>query len=460
MGVNIALDGPSGAGKSTIAKMLSEKMGYIYVNTGELYRAIALYMIRAGVDIQNDGQVEENLPQVEVGIEYSDGLQHVILCGEDVTSLLHTPEVSMGASRVSAIPAVRSFLLDMQREFAKKYDTVMDGRDIGTVVLPDCDVKIFLTASAEERANRRFKELQEAGDSSTYEQVLADINQRDYNDTHREIAPLKKADDAVEIDTTNYDLQQSVMIISDTVKKVLEEKQSKQESKTPRRRDTIDFSDVRPVTDPKKVNPIRLFFFGIVRRIIYIIYKIKFKMVYEGLENLPKTGSNIIASNHRSYRDPVFAALRLHVPCSFMAKEELFKGNVLFAWLIRFLGAFPVARGSGDMTVIKEAVARLEMGRNLVIYPEGTRSKDGKLGRGKTGVALIASLAQVPVIPMAISFKGEKLRFREKVIISFGKPIQPEELKLTSSDIRELKAIRGKIMNSIAVMVDENVNKL
>ena len=128
-----------------------------------------------------------------------------------------------------------------------------------------------------------------------------------------------------------------------------------------------------------------------------------------------------------------------------------------------YVGRKPVDIGFevlGDMTVIKEAVARLEMGRNLVIYPEGTRSKDGKLGRGKTGVALIASLAQVPVIPMAISFKGEKLRFREKVIISFGKPIQPEELKLTSSDIRELKAIREKIMNSIAVMVDENVNKL
>ncbi len=458
MGVNIALDGPSGAGKSTIAKMLSEKMGYIYVNTGELYRAVALYMLRGEVDIQNDEAVAQKLPEIKISIEFVDGFQHVMLCGEDVTSLLRTPEVSMCASTVSAVPAVREFLLSMQRDLAKRYDTVMDGRDIGTVVLPNCDVKIFLTASAEERAMRRFKELQAAGDSSTYEQVLEDINQRDYNDSHRDIAPLKKADDAVEVDTTQYDLQQSVQMISDIIEKKLAER--KEHEKKTSRRELIDLDDIKPVTNPKKIGFIKLFFYGIVRWMIFIIYKIKFDIVYEGIENLPKTGSHIIASNHRSYRDPVFAAMRLRVPCSFMAKEELFKGNIFFKWLITFLGAFPVVRGSGDTGVIKESVKRLEMGRNLVIYPEGTRSKDGKLGRGKTGVALIAALAQVPVIPLAISFKGEKLKFRQKVIVSYGKPISPDELKLESANIRDMKSVKDKIMGSIASMVDANVNKL
>ena len=227
------------------------------------------------------------------------------------------------------------------------------------------------------------------------------------------------------------------------------------------RRELIDLGSVSPVTNPKKLSRIRIFFYGILRWIVIGIYKIKYNIIFEGVENVPKTGSNIIASNHRSYRDPVFGALRTRVPCSFMAKEELFHGNKMFVWLIKFMGAFPVVSGSGDMSVITTSVEKLEQGRNLMIFPEGTRSKDGKLGKGKSGVALIAAIAQVPVIPMAISFKGEKLKkFRQKVIISYGKPIMPEELKITSTNIREIKAIKQKIMEGIAVMVNENVNKL
>lgn len=464
MSINIALDGPSGAGKSTIAKMLAKKMEYVYVDTGALYRAIALFMLRNDVDISDDDKVVDMLPQVEVNLSYVDGAQQVLLCGENVSDKIRTPEVSMGASRVSAIPQVRQFLFDLQRNIAKTNNIIMDGRDIGTVVLPNADVKIFLTATAEERANRRFKELQEKGDTSTYEEVLADINQRDYNDTHRDVAPLKKADDAVEIDSTNLDLEQAVQAIYDTIQAELAkkntEKKEERRSSLAAKREAFDFSGIEPVGTPKKYNKLKLFGYAILRVFVTFCFKIAFNLKVTGKENVPKTGSNIFASNHRSYLDPIFIATKAKVPNSYMAKDELFRGNKFFTWLIKYMGAFPVVRGSGDSSVITTSIEKLRSGRNLIIFPEGTRSKDGTLGRGKTGVALIAAVAQVPVVPVAVSFKGEKLKFRSKVIVSYGKPISPEELKIDSADTRAMKRIKTTIMNGIAELVNENVNKL
>ncbi|MBP1532687.1 MAG: (d)CMP kinase [Ruminococcus sp.] len=224
MGVNIALDGPSGAGKSTIAKAVAAKMKYVYVDTGAMFRAIACYMVESGADLDNTQEIIAKLSEITVKLEYRDGAQHVILNGEDVSDKIRTPEISMAASKTSAIPEVRTFLLGQQQTMAKENDIIMDGRDIGTVVLPNADVKIFLTADAEERAKRRFKELQEKGDPSTYEEVLEDIKQRDYNDTHRETAPLKKADDAVEVNTTKLDLQQSIDEICRVINEKLEKK--------------------------------------------------------------------------------------------------------------------------------------------------------------------------------------------------------------------------------------------
>lgn len=460
MSINIAIDGPSGAGKSTIAKMLARKMEYVYVDTGALYRSIALYMIRNGVDMQNSAEVSEKLSGVDIRLAYENGSQQVILCGENVSELIRTPEISMGASKVSAIPEVRSFLLDLQKDIAQKNNIIMDGRDIGTVVLPNADVKIFLTASAEKRAERRYKELHEKGDPSTYEEVLADINRRDYNDTHRETAPLKKAEGAVEIDTSELTLEQSAQTIAEAIEKRLKLKSADKKQEPSARREMLDFSGIRPVTDPKKYSRVKLFFYTILRAIVTLVYKIKFKFVIVGKENIVQTGSVVIASNHRTDRDPIWGSLAVKTPCSYMAKEELFKGPKPFVALIKFMGAFPVERGSGDTGVIGTSIEKLQIGRNLMIFPEGTRSKDGKLGKGKTGVALIAALAQVPVVPMAICFKGEKPKFRQKIIIAYGKAIRPDELKISSSDLRQLKEVKKKIMGSIAELVDENVNKL
>lgn len=216
--INVAIDGPAGAGKSTIAKAAAKKLGFIYVDTGALYRAIALNAVRSGA-LDDENKLVEMLKNTDVSLDFDEnGAQCVILNGEDVSSLIRTPEISMGASRVSSVPAVRAFLLDLQRNIAKNNNVIMDGRDIGSVVLPDADVKIFLFASPECRAERRYKELVEKGESVTYEEVLADVNQRDYQDSHREIAPMKPCEDSVMADTTGNTLDESIKMVVDIIK--------------------------------------------------------------------------------------------------------------------------------------------------------------------------------------------------------------------------------------------------
>ncbi|MDO4154447.1 MAG: (d)CMP kinase [Clostridia bacterium] len=219
--MNVAIDGPAGAGKSTIARAAAKKLGFIYVDTGALYRAVGVYSLRNGLDTEKPETVEGTLPHIQVELQFQDGVQHVLLNGEDVSEEIRTPQASMAASAVSAVPAVRQFLFDLQREIAAKNDCIMDGRDIGTVVLPQAEVKIFLTASPETRAMRRFKELQEKGAPDTYEAVLADLKQRDYNDSHRAVAPLKPAEDSVLVDTSALTLPQSVEKVIEVIKEKL-----------------------------------------------------------------------------------------------------------------------------------------------------------------------------------------------------------------------------------------------
>lgn len=204
--INIAIDGPAGAGKSTIAKMVSAKLGYIYVDTGALYRAIALYIKENAIA---DEDIENSLADADVSLRFVDGAQRVYLGDRDVSGLIRTNEISMEASRTSSIPAVRAYLFETQQKIARENNIIMDGRDIGTVILPNADVKIFLTASAEERANRRFRELSEKPDCPPYEVILKDIIQRDYQDMNRETSPLRQAEDAILVDTTSLNLEES-----------------------------------------------------------------------------------------------------------------------------------------------------------------------------------------------------------------------------------------------------------
>lgn len=215
--INVAIDGPAGAGKSTIAKAAAKELGYIYVDTGALYRAIAYNAVTTGA-VESDEKIISMLDNTNVELKYVDGVQAAYLNGEDVSAFIRTPEISMGASKVSAIPEVRAFLLNLQRDIANKNNVIMDGRDIATVVLPNADVKIFLFASPECRAERRYKELIEKGEEVSYEDVLADVNQRDYQDSHREIAPLKPSEESIMADTSSLNLEESIQLIIDTIK--------------------------------------------------------------------------------------------------------------------------------------------------------------------------------------------------------------------------------------------------
>ena len=218
--VSVAIDGPSGAGKSTLARRLAAELGYIYVDTGAMFRTIGLYALRAGKDPKDNEAVNALLPEISLKFAFIGGEQHIYLNGEDVSTAIRTEEVGMAASAVGANPEVRAFLLGMQRDMAKTQDVLMDGRDIGTVVLPDATVKIFLTASPEARATRRWKEYQQKGVEVSYEEVLADVRQRDYQDTHRAAAPLRQADDAQLLDTSEMNFEQSL----EAMKKMIVEK--------------------------------------------------------------------------------------------------------------------------------------------------------------------------------------------------------------------------------------------
>ncbi len=217
--INIAIDGPAGAGKSTVAKCIASALKFIYVDTGALYRSIALYAIK------NDAETTEKtikcLENIDISLGFENGVQQVFLNGENVSDEIRTNRVSMGASRVSAIPEVRQFLFELQKKQARENNVIMDGRDIGTVILPNADLKIFLTATPEARADRRYAELKNKPECPSYEKILEDIIKRDYDDSHRETAPLKKADDAVEVDTTNMTQEEVINHITDMIKEIV-----------------------------------------------------------------------------------------------------------------------------------------------------------------------------------------------------------------------------------------------
>lgn len=438
MVINCAIDGPSGAGKSTIAKGVAKRLGLVYVDTGALYRTVGLYALRCGADTTSADEVMPLLDGMSVELKYVNGEQRVLLNGEDVSDVIRTNEISMAASNVSAIPAVREFLLGLQRNIAASTSIVMDGRDIGTVILPQANVKIFMTASAEERAKRRYKELVERGQSISYEEVLNDINKRDYNDSHRDIAPLKKADDAYELDTTG-------MTIDEVVGKVcliIEQKTSAGD---------MSAEQIEPAPKRRSLSKLHLFIYGVVRLGVRAYLRLICRLRYEGTENIPSSGSYIVASNHISWSDPVYVNAAVKNVSSYIAKESIFKHPLSF--LLKVLHVFPIKRDQTDRDALSTAVRYLDKGYNLTIFPEGTRSKDGKLGKGKSGVAFISHAAKADILPAGITVKKEKGK-RKSVTVRYGKIIPYTSLGITGMSASQLRHARDMVMSKIGELID------
>ncbi len=417
--IRIAIDGPGGAGKSSLAKAVAKRLGIIYVDTGALYRTIGLYMVRLGIDPKDATAVSEKLGGFKLELSFVDGKQVILLDGEDVGDKIRTPEISMAASAVSAIPEVRSFLLETQRNIAKKNSVIMDGRDIGTVILPDAEVKIFLTASPEARAKRRYDELVARGQDVNYETVYAEMVERDKNDSTRAIAPCVPAPDAIMLDNSALTAEGTV----DKVIKIIQKAKKKLNKRN-------GYMKLHLVLAP--------------------IIKFFLKVHAHGTENIPKEGGVLICSNHIAIRDVFVIAVSAKRQIKFIAKKELF-GVPLLGRIIRALGAVPVDRKGADVAAVRTSIGLLERGDLVSVFPQGHRNPgvDPAKTEIKNGAALIAYRSGADVIPAFISVKKHKYGLFKRVDLYFGAPIHNSELGFVNGGTEEYKAAGAKIFSSI-----------
>lgn len=427
--INIAIDGPAGAGKSTIAKAVAKDLGIIYLDTGAMYRATAYLALQKGIDLKDEQKVSEMLEDLKMDVVYKDGEQRIIVNGIDATPYLREHYMSKAASDISALPCVRYKMVDLQRDFASKNDVVLDGRDIGTFVLPNANCKFFLTASPEERAQRRMKDLEEKGEQVDYQTLLNDIIQRDYNDSHREVAPLKQADDADLVDTTQMSVDDVVAHVKEVVhiktKNANSTEQNAEKTSTiipSSEMDKKTLARIKTYYKPEKSFAFYRFLRVILRPIQMLVWPTK----VIGAENAQKVQGALFTCNHYSKMDsmiPYFVLFKKEAHA--LAKYELFT-NPVAGWFLHKMGAIPVRRGEADIEAVKQVLRVLKDGKQLLIFPEGTRNKEGtqQMAEFKTGTARFAIKAKVPVVPM-IYYQSPKA-FRKNWLY-VGEPFSLEE---------------------------------
>ena len=419
----IAIDGPSGAGKSTAARAAAKQLGYLYVDTGAMYRAIGCRLRAMGVSQNEEEEVARALKGLKLTLSFEGGDQRVFVNGEDMTGVIRTPEASRAASDFSKLPCVRQFLFRLQQDLGREQNVVMDGRDIGTVVLPWAQTKIFLTASAEERARRRFLELQAKGQDVSYEQILSDVRWRDEQDSTRKTAPLRQAEDAVLLDSTGLSLEQG---------------------------GGPHCGSGRRGGERMKHTP--LYGFGKIFAQPLVYPFIPYRT--QGRENVPKDRNFILCSNHLGISDPLRLASIEKRQIFFFSKAELFQNKAL-AWLLRSLGCIPVQRGRGDVGAIDHASEVLENGGIMGIFIEGTRSRTGEFLQPKAGVVMLAYQHHVPILPVCITPVGSKRpRLFHRAIVAYGKLIEPEELGIQEGRGSEYRAASRLVMSRIMELRD------
>lgn len=436
--INIAIDGPAGAGKSTIAKAVAKSLNIIYLDTGAMYRATAYFALQNNIAVNDADAVAKMFENFDMDIVYENGAQQILVNGINTTPYLREHYMSKAASDISALPVVRYKMVDLQREFAKTHDVVLDGRDIGTFVLPDANCKFFMTATPEERANRRYKELLEKGQTVDYDQLLKDIIQRDYNDSHREVAPLKQADDAVLLDTTNMTIDEVIA----AVKKVVAEKVAGEQKSEVQKAESNDetpgelkaFGKPSSELDEKTLKRIKTYYkpeksfrlYRFLRVVLRPLQCMLWPTKVINKENAFKIDGGLYLCNHYSTFDsliPIFTMFKKEA--HILAKYELFF-NPLAGGILHKMGAIPVRRGEADTDAVKAVLRVLKDDKKLLMYPEGTRNKEGTqdMAELKTGAARFAIKTKKPIVPM-VYFKPTKTCHKNYLYV--GEPFTLEE---------------------------------
>lgn len=427
MAYTIAIDGPVGAGKSSVADEVARRLGILHLDTGAMYRALAWLALKENVDLENEQALLALTRRAMPEVQYVDGTQHTLIDGTDVTGLIRTPEVSMAASTLSKTADVRAAMVARQQELAGKQSMLLDGRDIGTKVLPNATIKIFLTASPEARARRRFVELQQKGDPSTYEQVLSDVLRRDEQDTTRAASPLKAADDAQILDS-------SLMNFEQVVEDVL-------------RRFHMRLGHMpRPA---EKFTPV----YSFARKVAGLLFSTIMPVTYHRPELAQLDAPYILIANHGCMLDPLLAAwkcYRYHI--RFMGKKELTKHKPL-KWLFDKLLMIPVDRHNSDMAAMRASIKTLKEGHSLGIFPEGTRYKQGVMEDLESGVAMIALRSGVPLLPAYIAGKP---RFFHRLHVYYGQPFSVSDIAQKGVNKEACNEALERIRETFRTLVSEH----
>lgn len=432
----VAIDGPAGTGKGTMAELLSKKYNLVNIDTGATYRCVTLEMLNKNIGLDEEEKIAEMLKVIKIEMSNIGGKQQVLLNGEDVTEKIRSKEVSEKVSQVSSIKQIRIAMAGLQRKMAQGKDVIMEGRDIGTVIFPTADVKIYLDADVEERARRRFKQNQEKGIQMTYEEVLENIKKRDKNDMEKEMGALKVAPGAVVIDTTKMTIKEQEKAICKVVDKKLKEKENEKRIYTP-----------RPDTTWKKVER------ATIKVILHGVYKFLFRIEKINEENLPMDEPVIVCANHLNTWDAVGLVVCSKRKIRFIAKEDLFNNRFL-NWIAHVFDIIPIKRGARDLESMKTCLKALKNGETLGIFPEGTRKGLEKGAKVQNGAAYMALKTKVKVVPVGI--QGTFKPFT-KVKLNYGKPIDISKYDSKNPEKDNLELATKEIMDNIISLTNERV---